>query len=87
MLSYFTPLPLAGSQLASLPDRGSPVSIIPASGMVDDPKKGGNKMMKYSKPEIVVLGDAKTAIEVIGKPSSGNDLGPQTNQPAYDLDD
>ena len=46
--------------------------------------------MKYSKPEILVLGDAKLAIQgCTSKPNSGTDSSScqSSATPAYDLDE
>lgn len=45
--------------------------------------------MKYVKPEIAVLGDAKRVIEILGKVGSNFDSSDQQHDldPAYDLDE
>jgi hypothetical protein len=44
--------------------------------------------MKYTKPEVALLGDAVVLIEHIGKTSGSPDLSPpQQGVPAYDLDE
>jgi hypothetical protein len=44
--------------------------------------------MKYTKPEVEVLGEAASVIEmVIGKAHSTTDFGSTKVTPAYDLDE
>jgi hypothetical protein len=44
--------------------------------------------MKYTKPEVSVLGAASEVIElVIAKQQNSNDSQPAPSEPAYDLDD
>jgi hypothetical protein len=44
--------------------------------------------MKYSKPEIVTLGSAISAVQSNGKPNAGsNDSVPKETIPAYEADE
>jgi len=45
--------------------------------------------MTYTKPEVAVLGDASSLIEIVNghKPNSGSDGVPLGSGPAYDLDE
>jgi hypothetical protein len=47
-----------------------------------------DKTMTYSKPEVVVLGNASVVIEAMSKLTSGTDSSiPRNTNPAYDLDE
>jgi hypothetical protein len=55
-------------------------------------KKGGNHTMKYTKPEMAVLGDARSVIEEnasSGKEGLPTDTSGELgySDPAYDLDE
>jgi hypothetical protein len=72
-----------------LDDQAETISITLASGRGASILRKEDKTMKYSKPDVTVLGNAKELIAAqskAGSPSDG-DINNPHNGPAYDLDE